>query len=613
VSKLALHRFFLFVALSCGLTSYAQNKRVEVFYDARQKIPKQIFYVSDTLSMELDGPYSAYYMNGKLKEKGQYQRDTATGYWEYFYENGEPKMKGELKNGSNWGTWTYYFESGSPSMEGPIFDGMRQGDWVHYYESGSVKRKGRYLDNKTVGIWNYFYESPTEKYGSLKAQAFYENGIGSYKEFYPDEGVKAEGLYIDGKSEGNWTYYYKDGTVEASGEFRDGLRNGIWKFYHENGELSATGKYREGIRQGDWKFYNDNGTLSSEGKILNGEKEGFWQVYDQFGEFKGEGNFVKGEGQYKEFYESGKIKTVGTIQNDKFEGEWEYYYENGRLEGKAHFKDGKGYYYGYYPDGTLNMEGEVENGKRVGTWKMYKPGGELSGYYKVFYEENQPVYRIVEEKEPPKEDKSNYDLPGYRFPTRGFRYFRPQINEFKAMIVGTNPFGSLLGNWPLNVEYYIQERLGYELQVSYLRSPFYHRHSPMVIGDTYYQGISVAMRQKFYQPDNKLGMVWFGHELRASPVQYASAYQAGNGNYSKAEVESIKMEYSLLIGDRISENSAGKGWTVDVFAGIGIGYQFVGSISNNAPDGVLSEVRDKNLTLPIRVGFTIGYAFDRIK
>ena len=610
---------FIYFVLCLGLglqNGYAQKPyRIEVFYDDEQKMPKEVFYVSDTLSMQLNGEYKAFFTNGKLKEQGQYRNDTATGQWSYFYETGQPKMKGELKNGSNWGEWLYYYENGLPSMQGPIYDGKRQGDWTHYYENGSIKRKGRYLDNKPVGIWNYFYESASSGLGSLKAQAFYENGVGTYKEFYPDEGKKAEGLYIDGKSEGEWTYYYKNGKKEAEGFYQDGVRSGKWVFYHQNGKIEAVGEYQNGVRQGEWKYYNDNGTLSSKGQILDDKKEGSWQVYDQFGEFKGEGNFLKGEGEYKEYYENGRVKTVGQISNDKFEGEWLYFFEDGRLEGKAQFTDGKGYYYGYYPDGALNMEGEVENGKRTGTWKMYDPDGNLSGYYKVYYENNQPVYQITAKENTSEEEKQNYELPNYRFPTRGFRYFRPQINEFKALIIGTNPLASLMNNWPLSVEYYIQERLGYELRLSYIRNPFYQQHKDLIIGEEYYQGFSVALRQKFYQPDNKLGMVWFGHELRGTPLKSTAIYQDSSPDAKRAtsSVESIRLEYSILVGDRISESPSSKGWTVDFFAGLGIGYQFAGSIPNSLPENSLTDERENRLTLPIRLGVSFGYAFDRIK
>ncbi len=590
-------------------------KRIEVYYDSDQKLLKEVFYVQDTLTMQLEGTYLAYYASGQLKEKGQYSQNVANGFWEYYYENGNPKMKGELKSGSNWGHWQYYFEDGSLSMEGPIFDGKRQEEWIHYYENGSVKRRGKYLDNRKVGIWNYFYENPEGTYGPLKAQAFYERGVGAYKEFYPNSGLKAEGLYIDGKSEGTWSYYYPNGTLQAKGEYVDGLRTGRWEYFHEDGKPAAAGTFEQGLRQGNWEFFNANGSISSQGEMKEGKKEGYWKLYNQWGEFRGEGNFVKGEGEYKEFYESGRIKTIGTISNDLNQGEWLYYYENGRLEGKADFTDGRGYYTGYYPDGTINMEGEVLNGQRIGIWKMYKPNGVLSGFYKVYYEDEKPVYKIIDEE--PEGSREQSGLPEYRFRSRSFRNFKPQINEFKGLIVATNPFAVVVGSIPVSVEYYIQERLGYEALFTYIRKPFFENHSEMAQGKEYARGFSFALRQKFYQPEDKLGMFYYGHELRASPVShYINILEHGAAEPAPLQLDELKLEYSVLFGNRLTRDASSRGWTIDIFAGLGVGYRFLNekfSGTDPAYNNYFNSIRNNHLTVPIRLGVNFGYSLNRMK
>lgn len=590
-------------------------KRIEVYYDSDQKLLKEVFYVQDTAQMLLAGPYQAYYASGSLKEKGQYANNVATGFWEYFYESGTPKMQGELKDGSNWGHWKYYYENGNLSMEGAVFEGKRQDEWVHYYEGGSIKRRGKYFDNKKVGIWNYFYETQDAQYGPLKAQAFYENGVGAYKEFYPNSGIKAEGLYIDGKSEGVWTYYHPNGKPQAKGRYADGLRTGRWEYYHEDAKLAAAGDFDEGLRQGRWEFYNTNGTLSSEGEMKEGMKEGYWKLYNQWGDFRGEGSFVKGEGEYKEFYENGRIKTIGTISNDLNQGEWLYYYENGRLEGRANFKDGRGYYTGYYPDGTLNMEGEVFNGQRVGIWKMYKPSGELSGFYKVYYEDEKPVYKIVEDQVAARREQTG--LPEYHFRVRSFRNFKPQINEFKALIIAANPLATAVGSLPISVEYYIQERLGYEVLFTFIRKPFFENHSSLRAGEEYAQGFSFALRQKLYQKEDKLGMFYYGHEVRVSPLShYVNVWENGAVMPDPLQLDELKMEYSILFGNRLTRDAASKGFTADIFVGLGVGYRFVNtrfSEADPANNEYFKGIRGSKLTVPIRIGVNFGYALNRLK
>ncbi|WP_017732228.1 toxin-antitoxin system YwqK family antitoxin [Nafulsella turpanensis] len=591
-----------------------QSRKIIVYYDQNQKVVKEIFYVEDTLSMALEGPYSSYYVSGALREKGFYSNNQATGFWEYFYESGNPKMKGELKDGSNFGHWKYYYENGNLSMEGPIFDGQRQDFWTHYYENGSVKRQGKYLNNRMVGIWNYFYESQQGGYGSLKAQAFYEDGKGTYKEFYPNGELKAEGLYIDGKSEGEWIFYHPNGAIEAKGSYLNGTRQGKWVYFHANGEKAAEGVYTDGLREGDWRFYHKNGQLSSEGKMQEGQKDGYWVLYNRWGDYKGEGNFVKGEGEYKEFHQNGRLKTIGMIKDDKNEGEWLYYYPNGRLEGKASFENGRGTYIGYYPDGSKNMEGLVENGQRVEVWKMYKKSGELSGFYKVYYENDAPVYKIVEDKK--EKEPEGSDKPEYRFKVTRFRNFEPKIGEFKALILATNPLAPLHGSLPVSVEYYIQERLGYDLQLTYLRKPFFQHHDLVQAGGEYYQGFSFAVKQKFYQPEDKLGMFYYGHEFRVSPIMHF--HQTDNpslGRDGAVSMDELKVEYSVVFGNRITRDAGRKGVTLDVFLGIGAGYRYISKnyAEEELDESVFGNVSQRNFSVPIRFGFNLGYAFNRLK
>ena len=564
--------------------------------------------------MILDGSYKAFYASGQLKEKGTYQDNVASGYWEYFYESGNPKMRGSLKNGANFGHWQYFYENGNLSMEGSIFDGQRQDSWTHYYENGSIKRRGKYLNNRMVGIWNYFYENQQGGYGSLKAQAFYEDGKGTYKEFYPNGELKAEGLYIDGRSQGIWTFYHPTGQIEAKGEYKDGLRWGEWDFFHPNGNKAADGIYKDGIREGNWIFYHENGNLSSQGTLKEGEKDGYWRLFNRWGEFKGEGNFVKGEGEYKEFYENGKIKTVGSIKNDKNEGEWLYYYENGRLEGQADFKEGNGYYRGYYPDGTINMEGEISDGQRVGIWKMYKKNGDFSGFYKVYYENEKPVYKIVNKNE--FQERENSDKPEFRFRVKRFRNFEPQVNEFKALIIATNPLAPLNGSIPVSLEYYIQERLGYDLQLTYIRNPFFSSYNSLSVGEEQAHGFSFALKQKFYQPEDKLGMFYYGQEVRASPIQhYHNTGEPTIGENGMVGLQELRLEYSVIFGNRLTKDAGKSGFTLDVFLGMGAGYRFINRNYNtqDLPHSVFTEFNGSRITVPIRFGFNMGYALNRLK
>ena len=47
-----------------------------------------------------------------------------------------------------------------------------------------------------------------------------------------------------------------------------------------------------------------------------------------------------------------------------------------------------------------------------------------------------------------------------------------KFHEYKALIIGYNPLAPLAGVLPFSFEYYLEERLGYELVASYVRNEF---------------------------------------------------------------------------------------------------------------------------------------------
>ena len=147
----------------------------------------------------------------------------------------------------------------------------------------------------------------------------------------------------------------------------------------------------------------------------------------------------------------------------------------------------------------------------------------LRGYYKTYYEDNKPVFRVIEDKSTPLDTtKVAYEKPEYLFKKKRIRYFRPQVNEFRGIIIGINPVSMAFGSIPITFEYYFQERLGYELQYSIIRDPFFTSDNNVKINNVYDRGYSLAIRQKLYSPDRRWGMLYFGHEFRFSTVDYFS-------------------------------------------------------------------------------------------
>ncbi|MDH3709996.1 MAG: membrane-binding protein [Cyclobacteriaceae bacterium] len=587
----------------------AQDQKVITYYDQELKQKKEVYFLKEGTQL-LNGPYTSYYIDGHKKELGTFEDNQPVGHWEYFFENGSLKMSGEIRDNLNYGPWQYYFENGNLSMEGSLYHGVRDGLWHYYYESGALKSRGEFSNGSKVKIWNTFFED-----SQIKSQIYYSGDRGDFKEFYNSGKLKAAGIKINDKNEGAWEYYYENGVLQARGGYVNGIKQGLWEFYHPNGTSSAVGTYKDGLGEGEWTYYDEQGTVTSQGVERSGRKDGYWHLYYEDGSIKGRGLFNDGEGFYKEYYESGALKVSGLVKNGINEGKWLYYYEDGILEGESRFVKGTGEYKGYYKDGALKMQGIIENGIKTGIWSLYNNDGSLAGYYKTYYEDNKPVFRIIEESTPePDTIRVTYEKPEYLFKKKRIRYFRPQVNEFRGIIIGTNPVSMAVGSIPFSVEYYMQERLGYELQYSIVRDPFFTSDANVRINEIYDRGYSLALRQKFYSEDGRLGMFYFGHELRFSTIDhFANIVDSLNiVNRSVIGADEKRYEYSLLLGYRFLRDAGGTGITIDSFIGLGIGYRDYNRDYPEVEDfeGIFDELDTDELSIPFRFGINIGFMLE---
>jgi len=607
----------LIIFISCGNLLYAQRVTVNTYFEEGDTRIKETFMVLESNRNMLDGKYMSFYQNGNTKSEGFYQNNDPTGFWNYYYEGGKLKMRGQLKGNSNYGLWKYYYENGQISMEGNIYNGKREGEWRFYFESGAKKSRGDFKKGEKAGIWNHFYED-----GTLKAQAYHEDEVGFYKEFYNNGKVKVQGYNINGKSDSTWVYFYEDGGKQAEGKFNEGLRSGLWSYYYRNGIISASGYYDGGDKTGTWTYFHENGKKSSEGVEQKGRKEGNWRIYDNEGYMKGEGLFHSGSGEYKEFYENGNLKVIGEMKDGIHEGKWMYYYEGGSLEGEAEFVNGEGDYTGYYPNGKIKMRGKIKNGKNVGNWELYKEDGSVAGYYRPIYEEDKPVFKVGDQTTA-EVVQGDYKKPDYKYKKRQSRYFTPVINEYKGIIIATNPVAPILGTLPLSLEYYFQERMGYEIQFNIIRDPFFKSNSSIQPYELYERGFGIALRQKFYHPEMGIGSFYFANELRYTYVQHQfnaldSANLSTQGTYAVNCTEQL-YEYSFLLGIRWMKlfgqtwnvKSKQSGITIDFFIGVGAGYRdFRKNYEDNLfYDKKFDDLRQGSFAISPRFGVNIGYVF----
>ncbi len=602
---------FIFILL---FVQYIQAQKImRTNYEMEGEPLKEEFSINN--KGELDGNYVSFYKDGTIKSKGYFIDNISTGEWSYFYESGELRMIGEVVNGKNNGIWKYYYEAGEKKMEGRLVNGKRVGNWVIFSSNGNKQSEGKYNNNSRIGIWKYYANS-----GGLKATEEIKEDFSIYTEYYISGELKSKGKKFEGKKEGRWLFYYEDGANQAKGTYKQGKKFGPWVYYNESGSIKAEGNYINNLTDGIWIHYYESGIVKTKGKLYKGQKDGEWSLYYTDGKLKGEANYELGNGIYKEYYKTGSLKVKGKVVNGKNQGVWQYFYESGYLEGECSFRNGEGEFIGYYPPatrkeikdgllGTQKMKGVIRAYKKVGIWELYEANGELAGYYKPYYEGNNEGFLLANDNEEQKvlsAEKRNVRIGSYSYSSSGNRYFKSKINEYRAYIINYNPIAVFYNVFPISVEYYMNERLGYEFLVQYIRNPFLKNFSAIEDGKTFTQGFSASVRQKFYQKGTDFGVPYFAHELRYTYLQHSSNI---NENPVMGAFES-NYEYAILIGFRYFKNKRDNGFTIDVFLGTGIGYRdFVKTYQSNRLSDPFSNINSNNLSLSLRAGFNLGYTF----
>jgi len=596
--------FCILFALSIlWLQASAQGVFRKTFYDSDRKVLKEEFYVNDTLANQLDGSYASYFLSGQKKSEGFYAHNRPIDDWVYYFENGSIRQSGYFFRGKTIGVWTNYYENGNKRSEGILSDQMKVGEWAYFYEDGGTKSSGEYLQNLREGAWRYFYED-----GEKKAQGFFKEGVGIYSEYFVSGNLKMEGLNRHGKSDSLWVYYFESGEKLAEGYFKNGFKTGPWKYFFKNGQISAEGGFENGMTLGNWIYYYYDGAKSAEGLQKDDLKDGYWKMFYQTGETRGIGEFDEGKGEYTEYYPSGQVKVKGAFIDDLNHGHWVYYDQDGNIDGEAFFKNGIGDYEGFYQSGDKKMSGKISKGRRVGEWTLYKKNGEIAGKYHPIYEDESPVFRTSEILEDP-EEAQDYDKPEYRYKSKSLRYFTPVINEYRGVILSTNPLFTLAGFLPISLEYYRQERQGVELTYNMLRSPFYISDDNIDLNDSYIRGFSFQLKQKFYSPDQKLGMFYFGHFLGVDIRNHYTNINEGSPPIdTRISATENRLYYGLMIGDRWMKDPGDAGFTIDVFLGIGIGKRsYSANYSDASYDSYFSDLNQNKTVVPVIFGINIGY------
>ena len=356
------------------------------------------YYIGQWLNDKMHGKGIKYRKNGTIKYKGQFAENKYRGSGKYVFDNQD-----------------YYI--------GEFDDNQGNGKGKYYNNMGNLVYEGEFVNSIRQGIGTYYYNKDNYYFGNFKNGI--PNGEGKY---YKDGLILYDGMYANGRKNGNGIQYYKNGSVKYIGEFANDNYEGkgilFFENYNDNDcNNSIINKEKIMYYQGDWKngekngfgkeYYN-NGILKYEGQFENNQYNGFGTLYltcdhnyiytgsfvkgkmhgkgminnqitqneysfdDNKEMIKYEGDFCndKMEGFGESHYNNGD-SYKGEWENNEFDGEGKYYYK-GKLIYEGHFNKGlkSGVGTEYYLDGSKKYSGDFLNDKYNGKGTFYKENGD---------------------------------------------------------------------------------------------------------------------------------------------------------------------------------------------------------------------------------------------
>jgi antitoxin component YwqK of YwqJK toxin-antitoxin module len=214
-----------------------------------------------------------------------------------------------------------------------------------------------YLDEPPAAVLPTLVErkTVTDKYPSGEVRC--ERQVARFS----DDHLEADGFYRE---------YYKSGQLFAEGQYLRGRQQGDWTFYHENGTADRKVRFENGLPDGEVDVYRDDGTLAIKRVFAKGKRTGAWVTYDRTGKQPlREENYEDGEpnGLWKSYFSSGQLQREIPIKNGKRDGLAREWNADGSERGELSYVDG-------VLDGTTTIW--MADGRKI--VRTYKQGSLVS-------------------------------------------------------------------------------------------------------------------------------------------------------------------------------------------------------------------------------------------
>ena len=438
----------ILLVLVLSLVSYSQNETNPNGYN-------KFYYGNGSISSEgymrdgkPDGYWKTYYVNGQMQAEGNRKFFMLDSIWVFYSVDGDTLKKISYREDNKNGYfYTYKYEKTDSGKIGGLyskelyFNGKREGlsyyykfkngklDKVLNFKNGNREGFGKQVKDDTLIITIYEYRRDYLVYKE-KINRFNNKNQkhGVWKEFYPNNTIKTEMNYVNGKLNGYFKNFDESGKLLSINLYKNGeiLQQDISeepkvdekKEYYPSGKPKSVGGFLNGVpialhreysadgKVIKAKYYDETGTVISMGQVNEFNKKiGLWKFLYKTGELKAEGKYNKNRktGKWKYYYKSGKLEQEGNFKRSKYDGLWKWYYESGELLREENFISGKeeGSFVEYTRKGEIVSKGEYLEGEKNGEW-IYQTGdateigsfemGERNGIWKYYNRDNKLIF-----------------------------------------------------------------------------------------------------------------------------------------------------------------------------------------------------------------------------
>jgi antitoxin component YwqK of YwqJK toxin-antitoxin module len=215
---------------------------------------------------------------------------------EEHWPDGKPKLSRSVRRDGdgivNHGPFRKWYPNGVVAEEGRYVEGEKDGLYVMRWDTGFDKSRIEYRRGQQNGRAQKWNED-----GVLLYDATYVDGVpeGIEREWWPNQGPRAEASYSKGLPDGPWKKWHGKGAVAEEGSYSQGKRVGTWTYRYAAGTLQLIEQYQDGRLHGHVIEYDEGEHVLSDGEYKEGVADGVHLEFHANGQKKSETHFARGK------------------------------------------------------------------------------------------------------------------------------------------------------------------------------------------------------------------------------------------------------------------------------------------------------------------------------